>query len=239
MRTNSLSGLMKSLAVAAIVATYSQVAIAVQPLSYSTSVDNVTGTASFHVKFDSRPDFYTVDHVSRQADSVQFWVDAVARDPIIRAYNVLDGKLTTHSQNVISFHEIPSTNQLQIIWVAPETEPGPRGYGGWGFVAGSVDYSLTADNVLSFEVPLSLLRDTDGVFYYDFATVQYGSGGNVFTGVSGISYDTPVIYAPPIPEPNIFLLMLSGIALLAVPGYRSRYGRLAKEATAVKTTFKA
>ena len=41
MRTNSLSGLMKSLAVAAIVATYSQVAIAVQPLSYSTSVDNV------------------------------------------------------------------------------------------------------------------------------------------------------------------------------------------------------
>jgi hypothetical protein len=115
MRVNSLPGVIKSFAVAAIVAACSSAAIAVQPLSYSTSVDDAAGTASFHVKFDSRPDFYTVDHVPRQADSVQFWVDAVARDPIARAYDVLGGELTTHSQNVISFQEIPSTNQLQII----------------------------------------------------------------------------------------------------------------------------
>jgi hypothetical protein len=223
MRANSLPSLIKSFTTAAIVAACSSAAIAVQPLSYSTSVDNVAGTASFQVKFDSRPDFYTVDHVFRQADSVQFWVDAVARDPMTRAYNVLDGKLTTHSQNVISFHEIPSTNQLQIIWVAPLTEPGPRSSTGWGFVAGSVDYSLTTDNVLSFEVPLSLLRDTDGIFYYDFATYQYGGGGiPVFTGASSISYDTPVLYAPPVPEPGISWLMMGGMALLAFLSRRSR-----------------
>ncbi len=48
--------------------------------------------------------------------------------------------------------------------------------------------------MLSFEVPLSLLWDTDGVFYYDFATYQYecfmrtscaGSWPEIMTTIGG------------------------------------------------------
>jgi hypothetical protein len=182
----------------------------IAPLWYSTSVDSASSTATFLVKFDSAPDLFTADEFGRQADSFQFWVDSEAPDAIARTYGALSGDLPPDTQTVISAQEIPSLNQLEIIWPKPLTWSGPRDRGGWGSIEGHMPYTLTPDNVLSFNVPLSLLRDMDGKFYYTFETYQYGAWGGVdYSGVSGKYYSVPAV-----PEPSAAALFFVGLSML-------------------------
>lgn len=182
----------------------------IAPLWYSTSVDLASSTATFSVQFDSTPDLFTVDEYRRQADSFQYWVDSEAPDPIGRTYAALFGELPPDTQTVISAQEIPTLNQLEFIWVKPLSWPGPRSSGGWGSIEGHRPYTLTADNVLSFDVPLCLLRDCDGTFYYAFETYQFGaSGGVIYSGVSGEFYSVPAI-----PEPSAAILLLLGLGMI-------------------------
>jgi len=185
-------------------------AATIAPRSYSTTIDRPTATATFSIQFDRAPDLFTVDTAGRQADSFQFWTDSNAPDPVGRAYAGLFGELPPDTQAVITAVEIPRLNQLEIVWVKPLTWEGPRSSGGWGSVEQHVAYTLTDDHLLSFTMPLSFLRDTDGDFYYAFETYDYGSwGGQTFSGIRGERYEVP-----PVPDPACATLLVVGAATL-------------------------
>ena len=87
----------------------------------------------------------------------------------------------------------------------PSTDPSS---GGWGPILGSEPFVLD-DTQLTFILPLSSLKDADGLFYYYLETYSFGgiSGATLF-GVSDFEYDV----ASPVPIPPAFILFGSGLA---------------------------
>lgn len=188
----------------------------ITPLWYGSWVDPRAATASFFIHFDRAPDLLTVDEFERQADNFQYWTDSEAPDPIERTYAARRGEIPFGTQSLISSREIPFRNQLEMIWAQPDSYGGPRDRGDWGSVEGHVPYRLFADRLLSFTVPLSLLQDDDGHFYYTFETYEYGAWSGVdYHGVSGRFYAVS-----PAPEPAQVVLLLGGVGLLAARSRR-------------------
>ncbi|MGZ5200283.1 MAG: hypothetical protein ACXWC4_10980 [Telluria sp.] len=193
---------------------------AIAPVWYSSSVDMSAGLATFTIQFDRRPDLYTVDEFFRQADNFQFWTDSEAPDAIARTYAALSGELPNTTQTVISSSEIPLINEMEFIRPQPDSYLGLRDPGGWGSIEGHGGFTLSADNILSFRVPLSTLQDTDGTFYYTFETYRYGDWGESdYSGASGATY-----WVSCVPEPGEALLLLAGVGALA-PVLRRRSHR--------------
>lgn len=179
----------------------------VLPLWYGATVDVAASTATFTVQFDKAVDMLTVDEVGNLADSFQFWVDSEAPDPLGRTYEALFGNLPATTQHVIAMG--PAPNTLEAIWVQPLDAPGPRDNGGWGSVEATLPFVISATNRLTFTLPWSAIRETDGTFYYAFETYEFGGwGGQTFEGISGRVYE--------VPEPSAALLILAGMGVLAV-----------------------
>lgn len=198
----------------------------IAPLSYGSTVDLNAGTARFSIRFDRRPDLFTVDAYGRQADSFQYWTGATARNPIEAAFGAVYGLGPADGLDVLTAVDIPATGRLTYVDVRDPGYTGPRDSGGWGQVVGRGAYRLDKDGTVSFEVPLSLLHARDGVFAYGFETYQYGAGGLAdYFGVAGRTYVLapaplgPALFgsAPlsPVPELPAFALLAAGLPLLA------------------------
>lgn len=191
--------------------------------AYSAKVDASDQTATFTIRFKAVPDLYTTDPNGQIKDSFAFWVDPDAPNAYDRAFDHLIGDLPNSKQTFIASSTIADVGQLQTSWVQDSTTyPGPWGANGWGSVEGYVGYTLTG-RTLSFDVPLSMLQDTDGRFYYSLMVLRYGAAeGNVlYDGVSGITYRAPFPVPSPVPEPASWLLLAGGGLMLAGVGRRS------------------
>lgn len=188
----------------------------ITPLWYGSLVHRPSETATFFIQFDRAPDLFTIDEFERQADNFQYWTDSEAPNAIERTYAGLRGEIPLGTQTVISSREIPFLNQMEIIWPQADSYTGPRDRGSWGSIEGHSAYHLFGDSLLAFTVPLSLLHDTDGRFYYTFETYEYGAWSGVdYNGVSGKFYAVS-----PAPEPAQVALLLAGLGLLAARGWR-------------------
>ena len=65
---------------------------------------------------------------------------------------------------------------------------------------------------LSFILPLSFLKDSDGLFFYYLETFSFGANtGDTLFGISDFAFDV----VSPVPEPSIVALMLIGLAVVA------------------------
>lgn len=188
----------------------------VMPLWYGTTVDAINATATFTIQLERALDMVSVDEAGHQADTFQFWVDSEAPDPIGRSYDALFGTAPATTQHVLAVG--PALNTLEAIWVMPLSEPGERDNGGWGAIDATLPFIVSATNVLTFTLPWSAIRETDGIFYYAFQTYESGAwGGYTFEGVSGMSYE--------LPEPSALLLVMICLAALAVSSRKRTFGR--------------
>jgi len=204
------------LGLAALAPAHAQTPAPIAAVHYGSTVDLGTGMAHFALQFDRAPDLFTVDAVSRQADTFQFWTDTVAADPIASTDAGVAGAGPLGTQAVLTAVDIPSTGKLTYIWPQDPGYTGPRDSGGWGIVEAQGAYVLSGDTV-TFDVPLSLLRAPDGKFYYGFETYQYGAWAGVdYFGEAGKDY-----WVTCVPEPSQALLLLAGLAALAA-GLRRR-----------------
>jgi hypothetical protein len=185
---------------------------ALQAVSYGSTVDLAAGIATFAIRFDRAPDFFTLDQAANPADAFQIWTDTVSTNPQQSAYAGIFGNGPLGTQAVITSIDIADTNQLTFLWPQLVTDRGPDDYT-WGTLEGRAGYTLAADNTVSFEVPLALLRAADGHFNYGFETYQNARWGGVeYFGASGLAY--------PLPEPSSALLVAAGLAWL-VAGRRA------------------
>ncbi len=195
-----------ALALAAPLALPAPASALVLPLWYGATVDVAASTATFTVQFDKTVDLLTVDDVGNIADTFQFWIDSAAPDPLTRTYEALFGTMPATTQHVIAMG--PSPNTMEAIWVKPLDAPGPRDNGGWGSVEATLPFVISGGNRLTFTLPWSAIRETDGTFYYAFETYEFGGwSGQTFAGVSGSAYA--------VPEPSVVLMMLAGMGVLA------------------------
>lgn len=202
-----------SLCAAALLAAVSSLAATaradtISPLWYRASVDKGQDVAHFAFGFDRAPDLFTMDAGGRQADGFGIWTAATGTEPIRTAYQVEFGTLPVGSASVISVAEIPQTGMLTYIWPRPTDWSGPRSPGGWGSVEAYGAYTLDANNVFRFDVPLSLVdSDGDGSFTYTLEAGSYGAwDGKDYNGYSN------VLYA--VPEPSMALMALAGLGVL-------------------------
>jgi len=190
------------------------------PVSYATNVDLAAQIATFAIRFDRAPDFFTLDEFERPADQFQFWTDTVSLDPIQSTYAGILGTGPLGTQMMVTTTAIPVNNQLSYVWPQLITDPGPKDPGGWGSIEAYAGYTLVGDTV-SFDVPLALLRAPDGHFNYAFQTARYGLGGAVsYFGVSGEEYTLPCV-----PEPAHAGMLGAGMLLLAGAARRGRRQR--------------
>jgi hypothetical protein len=193
----------------------------IQPVSYETSIDLSAGLAHFSIRFDRAPDLATGDQFFRPADTFQFWTDTASDDPIGSIYAGIEGYGPLGTQAVLTAANVPSTGSLTYIWPQLLSYTGPRDPGGWGSIESEGAYTLGPDNSVSFDVPLSLLHASDGVFNYVFRTYQYGGGGLIdYAGISGQEY-----FVSCVPEPSEILLLGSGLAVLAFMARRRQVRR--------------
>jgi len=182
------------------------------PVSYGTTVDLAAGIATFAIRFDRTPDFINDANPTLEGDAFQFWTDTVSTDPIRSTYDGILGRGPLGTQMMVTTRAIETTNQLLYVWPQLQTDPGPKDPGGWGSIVAYADYTLAADNTLSFDVPLALLRAPDGHFNYVFQTYQFNDGGFInYAGVSGETYPMPCV-----PEPSAALLLAAGLILPAL-----------------------
>jgi hypothetical protein len=190
----------------------------ITPVSYATTIDLIAGTANFAVRFDRAPDFQAVNSFGTLLDDFQIWTDTVSLDPITSTFDGIYGRGPLGTQMMVTTRFLPERNQLSLLWPTLLTDPGPRDPGGWGSVKAYANYQLAADHTLSFDVPLALLRATDGAFHYGFETYQSGAWGGVdYFGDSGQSY----VMCVPEPAHAVMLGVGAGLLLLAA-GRRRR-----------------
>lgn len=194
--------------VALLVAAAGLPALAADPFSgYSAVVDPLTQTATFSIEYVTLPDLGSTVPTGQPVDSFVFWVDPDAPVALDRAQSHNNGTLPDSRQTFIASDTVPLTGELQASWVQDNTTyTGPTGAGGWGSVQSYLDYGFVG-NVLSFTVPLSLLQDTDGTFYYTLAVLHEGGGVGDTFGHNGVS-----VLANAVPEPETLWLMLAGLA---------------------------
>jgi hypothetical protein len=193
--------------IALLAATAALPSLAANPFSgYSAVVDPLAQTATFSIEYVTLPDLGSTVPTGQPVDSFVFWVDPDAPVALDRAQSHNNGTLPDSRQTFIASDTVPLTGQLQASWVQDNTTyTGPTGVGGWGSVQSYLDYGFVG-NVLSFTVPLSLLQDTDGTFYYTLAVLHAGGTVGDTFGHNGVS-----VMASAVPEPETLWLMLAGL----------------------------
>jgi hypothetical protein len=136
-------------------------------VSESAEVDRSAGVARFTLRFDGRPDFWTVDAFGRVADSFQYEIDGDWRAPPGLPPEGLDA--------VVRGDEIHAAGALRIREAGFDVPPDPDPLaGGWGPVRATVPFDLDG-TVLRFQAPLSDIGDEgDGYFAYRVFTTEYG-----------------------------------------------------------------
>jgi hypothetical protein len=138
----------------------------VQILSEGVEVDRAAGVAQFHVRFDARPDLFTMDEFGRLKDSFQYEIDDDWNAPVGLPPEGLD--------SVIRGDEVHIAHALRVRDARFNTTPDPDpAAGGWGAVRDEVPLQWEG-NELRFEAPLGALGDDDGYFAYRLFTTEYG-----------------------------------------------------------------
>jgi hypothetical protein len=178
--------------------------------NFSSSVDLNSNAVKFDLNFKSAPDFFTIDSFGRQADSFQLFVNSDNLPVELSSfYRASAGEVLRDDLTIVRGDEIKESSQIRAREVVanydPSTDPSS---GGWGPILGSEPFVLD-DTQLTFILPLSSLKDADGLFYYYLETYSFGgiSGATLF-GVSDFEYDV----ASPVPIPPAFILFGSGLA---------------------------
>jgi hypothetical protein len=164
------SGCVAGLAVA-LVAPAAPAGIAV--VNQSAEVDRAGESAHFSITFNQPPDFLTVDEFGRRANSFQY---EVAGD-----WTGASGDRALVLTSVVRGDEIPLADALRIRsadFSRPDPDPAS---GGWGPVLGTVPFELTG-NTLTFDAPLALLGDDDGVFAYTVFASNFGQSDRLIQG---------------------------------------------------------
>jgi hypothetical protein len=136
-------------------------------VSESAEVDRAAGVARFTLRFDGRPDFWTVDALGRVADSFQYEIDGDWRAPLGLPAEGLDA--------VVRGDEIHAAGDLRIRAAGFDTPPDPDPLaGGWGPVRAAVPFGLNG-TTLRFQATLRDIGDDgDGYFGYRVFTTEYG-----------------------------------------------------------------
>jgi hypothetical protein len=139
----------------------------VRIVSESAEVDRAAGVARFTLRFDGRPDFWTVDPLGRVADAFQYEIDGDWRAPPGLPPDGLDA--------VVRGDEIRAAGALRIRRAGFDAPPDPDPLsGGWGAVKATVPFDLDG-TVLRFEAGLKAIGDDgDGYFAYRVFTTEYG-----------------------------------------------------------------
>lgn len=194
---------MRSLISVGLIAVALPVAADVVPLEFGTTVNTATITAIFNI---FAPDFYTTASQGGQADRFQLYVASNAPAPV----------------NYFSNASIKLGSGPPFIWLNPNDPDSPK-KGGSGSIQGYVNFVPTGRPV-AFDIPLGLLQENNGSFWFLFATHHYGvttySGDGATIFLSGQQY-TPT--APPVavPLPAAYLMFLSGLGLLGILARKS------------------
>lgn len=190
----------------------------IEPLWYATTVDLAAATATFAIRFDRAPDFISTNAAGVQDDAFQIWTDTASTNPFESTYRGILGTGPLGTQMMVTPRNLPISNQLAYVWPQLLSDPGPKDPGGWGSVEALAGYTLSSDHMLSFDVPLALLRAADGHFNYVFQTYRTGAWGETnYFGVSGEAYSLPCV-----PEPAQSAALGAGILLLAAASRRGR-----------------
>lgn len=117
------------------------------------------------VTFDHKPDFKTTDCVGRQAHSFDFRI----------AYSTAStpdyGKYPLTWSVIISGYEINKSSAIRLKKVSANRRVGES----WGahMTTEGIEYQING-NTISFTIPWSTMKETDGSFYYSFASYNYG-----------------------------------------------------------------
>jgi hypothetical protein len=140
-----------------------------QPLKVvgsSVRFDNAAQVVNFEIEFNHKPDFFTLDAGGRQLDSWQISVDTMP------GYNGFGGTSPYPWETIIRGEEIHVEDNIRVRnhILGPSNEPGS---GGWGPIAGAVDYTLV-DKKQKFSIPYDVLNTQAGTFRFEIDTYMYG-----------------------------------------------------------------
>jgi hypothetical protein len=187
---------------------------------YSSNVDLTSMAVKFDLRFKNAPDFFTTDSFGRQADAFQFFVnsDALPVDQSV-FYQVARGVINRNDLTIIRGSEINVSNKIRVREVVENYDTATdTSSGGWGPTTGAELFVLN-DTLLTFILPLSFLKDSDGLFYYYLETYSFGSTvGNTLFGISDHTFNV----VSSIPEPSGITLMVFGlIGLLFMEGRKN------------------
>lgn len=142
--------------------------------SHKCAVSLRDDVATFKLRFQRPPDFYTVDDLGIQALSFQYFVEAGAPPSgIADFYAAAAGEADASTKTVLRGDEIHVDDEIRVHAIEPFYP------GSWGPILDTVPY-LLEDSMMTFEVPLASLKDDgDGRFFYFLEWYEYGSWGGV------------------------------------------------------------
>jgi hypothetical protein len=161
--------------------------------AHDVTADPSAGVAHFVLDLNRTPVFSLTDEYGRQADGFQVYIDTAADPRPFSEFNI---------NCVVRGIEICRTpGELRIRNAVPPAADDPDA-GGWGATRGAVPFAL-AETQISFAIPFSLLRETDGHFNYRWEVYEFGATSDLVQGQSTL-----------VPEPAFSLLSFGALALL-------------------------
>jgi hypothetical protein len=158
----------------------------------SVRVDSVGQRTTFHITFNQKPDFFTIDEFGRPRNEFQYYVDSA---PLA----VDDFDFSSDRLRIIRGGEIHVDDTIPVRQ-ANGNSPDPTS-GGWGPTVGAAPYALDGET-LSFTIPWKWLGETDGKFTYIVESYEFGS-----------TVSSQRVLVIPLPAP-----VWGGAALLGVAG---------------------
>ena len=182
--------------------------------SFSSSVDLNSMAVKFDLIFESAPNFYTIDSFGRQKDAFQLYVNSnnlpVEFNTFFRA---AQGEVIRDDLTIVRGGEINVNSDIRVREVVANYDSSldPTS-GGWGPIVGSELFVLN-DTELTLILPLSFLKDSDGLFYYYLQTLSFGGGtDDILFGISDFTYDV----VSPVPESSSVALMFIGLVVVFI-----------------------
>jgi hypothetical protein len=161
----------------------------------------------FEAVFTGVPDFTTTDVFGRQNDAFQYFIE----------YSLTGGNpVAPPNVNIIvSGANIASLGDVTV----QEAHPFGEGPGGWGPLIDQVPYTLAAlpsgEQVLLFDVPLSILAAPGNTFQYGFETYRYGVDTSNFLGMFP-GPQAAGTHGCPVPEPGTLPLLSTTVVGLGL-----------------------